>query len=143
MLLWLAMILVSFVTGIFLTTVFVVSHNFEGSDRDPSRLGLGTSSKKIDWYKAQVETSCSYGGTLAMLLTGGLNMQIEHHVFPRLCSWHYPGVVGREVRKCCERHGVRYTYFPSFLDNTRSMLRYVRKVGAVHAATKIIHEVAH
>ena len=52
-----------------------------------------------------------YGGNVAMFATGGLNFQIEHHVFPRLSSWHYPRVSGA-VKKCCERHGVKYNYFP-------------------------------
>ena len=87
--------LVNVVCGILLTSVFVISHNFEGSDRDPTR--LSSEEKKdteepIDWYKAQAETGSSYGGTIGMLLTGGLNLQIEHHLFPRLNSWHYPRV---------------------------------------------------
>ena len=112
-----------------LTCVFVVSHNFSGSDRDPTgkyaaaemkELETTSSSKEQDgtvltssskmneetkkggavsidnsvdsicWYKAQAETSCTYGGTIGMLLTGGLNLQIEHHLFPRISSWYYP-----------------------------------------------------
>lgn len=37
-----------------------------------------------------------------MALTGGLNMQIEHHCLPRLNSWHYPRIQS-EVRKVCEK----------------------------------------
>jgi len=131
-----SLLLVNTVTGILLTFVFVVSHNFEGSDRDPSRLTETTTksnqSNAICWYRAQVETSCSYGGTIAMILTGGLNFQIEHHVFPRICSWHYP-FLKSTIRDCCKRHGVRYQYYPSLIHNVRSMLRYVRRVGIVLA----------
>ena len=81
-------------------------------------------------HKMQVETSSSYGGNVAMFATGGLNFQIEHHVFPRLSSWHYPRVSGA-VKKCCERHGVKYNYFPYIWDNTLSTLRYMRKVGVL------------
>jgi len=34
----------------------------------------------------QVETSSTYGGKIAGYLTGGLNFQIEHHLFPRMSS---------------------------------------------------------
>lgn len=132
--------LVNLVAGMCLTFLFVVSHNFEGSDRDPLKLldALETGSKNknkdddapICWYKAQVETSCTYGGTVAMLLTGGLNYQIEHHVFPRMSSWHYPRV-HTAIRQCCERHKVVYKYYPTLWDNTLSMLRYMREVGVV------------
>lgn len=137
-----ASILVHTVTGILLTFVFVISHNFEESDRDPSRLaasgsernGGGNAAKRerICWYKSQAETSCSYGGSTAMFLTGGLNLQIEHHLFPRLSSWYYPSIQ-KAVRSCCKRHGVRYKYYPTLASNVVSMLRYMRKVGVVLA----------
>jgi len=129
-----SLFLVNVVCGIILTSLFVISHNFEGSDRDPTRLSSegSSSSSSIDWYKAQVETSCTYGGTTAMVLTGGLNMQIEHHLFPRLNSWHYPKI-RRTIQKCCERHGVKYRYYPSVLSNTLSMLRYMRRMGVLHS----------
>jgi fatty acid desaturase (delta-4 desaturase) len=155
----LTLFLVNFVTGICLTFLFVVSHNFEGSDRDPLKLAAACPSNSMSqasdsdktskvkashaptptpspspspvcWYKAQVETSCTYGGTTAMLLTGGLNLQIEHHLCPRLSSWYYPQIQ-RDVRLCCERHGVVYKYYPSLWENTRSMLRYMRQVGVM------------
>lgn len=153
--LYVSSFLVSMVTGIFLTFLFVVSHNFEGSDRDPLKLvsaaaapAASTNASKsnnnkkniknsgpaatdpICWYKAQVETSCTYGGTLAMIMTGGLNMQIEHHLFPRLSSWYYPKIQ-TAVEQCCRRHGVAYKYYPSLLSNTISMLKYMRQVGVL------------
>jgi fatty acid desaturase len=136
--LYITLFLVNLVTGIFLTFLFVVSHNFEGSDRDPLKLqsvGSDEKKKKDDnrstcWYKAQVETSCTYGGMTAMLLTGGLNFQIEHHLFPRMSSWYYPRI-HQDVQKCCERHGVAYKYYPTLWDNTLSMLKYMRQVGVM------------
>jgi fatty acid desaturase (delta-4 desaturase) len=122
---WLpAMIGVPLVTGFVLTFVFVVSHNFTGSDRDP----LSKSGEATDFYKLQVETSCSYGGWLSMVFSGGLNMQIEHHLWPRLNSWHYP-TIQAAVRKVCKAHGVRYTYFPTLYDNVVDTIRYMRFVG--------------
>jgi fatty acid desaturase len=128
--LYVSVFVVNVVVGVLLTFVFVVSHNFEGTERDPH--------KSDCWYKAQVETSCSYGGFLAMLLTGGLNFQIEHHIFPRLSSWHYPGLRGA-VRDCCKRHGVKYTYYPSLWSNVKSMLKYMRSAGLM-AVLQHAHE---
>lgn len=128
-----SLLLVSMSTGMFLTFLFVVSHNFEGSDRNPLKLTKAKSDEKkqpICWYKTQVETSCTYGGTFAMIMTGGLNYQIEHHLFPRLSSWYYPKIQ-EEIKLCCERHGVAYKYYPSLWSNTVSMLKYMRKVGVL------------
>jgi fatty acid desaturase (delta-4 desaturase) len=150
------------VTGVCLTAVFVVSHNFEGSDREPQRGGMvatttsaeqkksgglavaaskdegvdvSDSETPICWYKAQAETSCTYGGRIGMLLTGGLNLQIEHHLFPRLSSWYYP-VVQDAVRECCARHNVKYAYFPNLWDNMRSMFAYIEETGS-HAVKAV------
>jgi hypothetical protein len=56
----------------------------------------------------QVETSCTYGNGIAGALSGGLNYQIEHHLFPRVCSAHYPAL-SPLVRAVCARHNVSYT----------------------------------
>lgn len=127
-----ALLLVNICVGVLLTFVFVVSHNFEGSDRDPSKLAelKGKDPEPQCWYRCQIETACTYGGTVGMLLTGGLNMQIEHHVFPRLSSWYYP-FIQQEVRDVCKKHGVEYVYFPTLVSNVSSMLRYMRKVGLI------------
>jgi len=125
--------LVSTVCGAVLTLLFVVSHNFEGSERAPSKdhvksKGEGSEPVKADWYKAQVETACTYGGWTAMVLTGGLNLQIEHHCFPRMSSWHYPKIQ-KVVRQCCKDHDVKYAYYPTLWSNLRSTWRYMKHVG--------------
>ena len=167
-----ALFAVNTVCGICLTFLFVLSHNFEGVDRDPShpkntnpqecsppasddedavqqgdaqlrQRGKGKGGKNgkngavhdeavepVCWYKSQVETSCTYGGSTAMFMSGGLNFQIEHHCFPRLSSWYYPHVQSA-VRDTCEKHGVNYVYYPSAWSNCKSMLKYMRKVGAI------------
>lgn len=113
------------INGTILTLLFVVSHNFEDSDRTPEQK---PGEEEVDWYKMQIETSSTYGGYKAMVLTGGLNLQIEHHCFPRLSSWHYP-LIAPAVKECCKRHGVRYVGYPNLLSNLRSTWAYMQKVG--------------
>lgn len=129
-------VLVNIVCGGILTFVFVVSHNFEGADRDP--MPADPASAPACWYKLQTETSCTYGGTTAGFFTGGLNCQIEHHCFPRMSSWNYP-MLQPVIKDCCKRHGVQYNYFPSLASNLLSMLKYMRKVGLI-AAIKMARE---
>jgi len=119
--LWLALLGVNFVTGFCLTFVFVLSHNFVGSCRFPER-------DQNDWYKMQVETSCTYGGFVSGLMTGGLNFQIEHHLFPRLNSYWYP-TIAPVVRRVCAKHGVQYTYYPTIIHNMRSTIEFMRLNG--------------
>lgn len=133
--LFVSALLVPLVCGFILTFVFVLSHNFEGVDRDPVP---ADAKAPVCWYKLQAETSSSYGGELAGFLTGGLNMQIEHHLFPRISSMHYPSL-RPAVQECCKRHGVKYNYFPTLASNMASMLKYMQKVGVI-AAIKMARE---
>jgi len=119
-----ALLLVPTVKGMILTFLFVLSHNFEGVDREPCKDGNG----ETDWYKAQAETSGTYGGFWGMFFTGGLNFQIEHHLFPRMSSWHYPKLAP-VIKKCCEDHGVVYSYYPNIWDNVVSCVKYMKDVG--------------
>lgn len=107
--------------------LFVLSHNFVGADRDPTQEARRTGGH-VCWYRSQVETSSTYGGFLAGALTGGLNFQVEHHLFPRMNSAWYP-YIAPTVRKICKKHGVKYTYYPWVWQNMLSTLRFVHRTG--------------
>jgi acyl-lipid (7-3)-desaturase (Delta-4 desaturase) len=107
--------------------LFTLSHNFENADRDPTVESRKTG-KPVCWFKAQVETSSTYGGMISGWLTGGLNFQVEHHLFPRMSSAWYP-YIAPVVRKVCEKHGVKYAYYPWVWQNMISTLKYTHEVG--------------
>ena len=56
---------------------------------------------------------------------GGLNYQIEHHLFPRVPHTHYPRIA-EIVRRNAAKHGVRYTAQPSLWVALRSHHRHLR-----------------
>lgn len=60
----------------------------------PDTMGLVTPGEPGDWGAHQVLTSHNYGvdSLLALHLSGGLNMQIEHHLFPSVHYTHYPAL---------------------------------------------------
>jgi len=107
--------------------LFTLSHNFENADRDPTKSNRDTG-EPVCWFKAQVETSSTYGGLISGWLTGGLNFQVEHHLFPRMSSAWYP-YIAPKVREICKKHGVRYAYYPWLLQNMASTLKYTHEVG--------------
>jgi len=116
----------SVVESLTLAIPFALSHNFEESNRYPVS---ATADSPADWYKMQVETSCTYGGKVAGWLTGGLNFQVEHHLFPRMSSAWYP-YIQATVMQVCAKHGVRYAYYPTILSNIRSTVSYIADVGS-------------
>ena len=60
------------------------------------------------WYLRQILGSANFnGGPLIHLLSGNLDHQIEHHLFPDLPSNRYADLAPR-VSAICERHGVPY-----------------------------------
>eukprot|EP00040_Diaphanoeca_grandis_P038365 m.256350 g.256350 ORF g.256350 m.256350 type:complete len:455 (-) comp34305_c0_seq1:318-1682(-) len=66
-----------------------------------------------DFYKHQILTSHSFGdnstlsGWATFLFTGGLNLQIEHHLFPCINHCHHP-YIQPIVKQVCKKHGVFY-----------------------------------
>lgn len=63
---------------------------------------------RAEWYAMQVEAANDFEVPWAIsVLCGGLDRQIEHHLFPR---WPTNRIreVAPEIREICERHGVRY-----------------------------------
>ena len=60
------------------------------------------------WYLRQLLSSCNIeGGKLFHILSGNLSHQIEHHLFPDMCSNRYPEVAPR-VRALAARYGLPY-----------------------------------
>ena len=110
-----------------LSLLFSLSHNFIHSDRDPTSEFKKTG-EPICWFKSQVETSSTYGGAISGYLTGGLNFQVEHHLFPRMSSAWYP-YIAPKVLEICKKYGVQYAYYPWIWQNLFSTFAYMHKAG--------------
>ena len=115
------------VTSLIMATTFQLAHCVEEASfasADEVR------DEKPAWAVHEVETTvdfCPRNPVLTWML-GGLNFQIEHHLFPRLPHTHYPRIAPI-VRRSCERHGVRYTAQPSLWAALRSHVRHLRTMG--------------
>jgi linoleoyl-CoA desaturase len=65
-------------------------------------------------------------------LFGGLNFQIEHHLFPRICHINYPAMA-QVVEETCREFGVRYTEHASFWASLSSHFRWLRHMGGTNS----------
>jgi len=65
---------------------------------------------------------------VATWLLGGLNFQIEHHLFPRICHTNYPAL-SRLVEDTCREFGIRYHAHPTFWAGIVSHYRWLRRMG--------------
>ena len=61
-------------------------------------------------------------------LSGGLNYQAVHHLFPGVAHTHYPAI-GRIVKQKAAKHQLPYKIFPSFLAAVRGHTRHLRAMG--------------
>ena len=68
-----------------------------------------------DWYKHQIITSSNHGvnSYFHTLFSGGLNYQIEHHLFPNINHCHYP-YIQPIVKKICKKYNVEYKEFNGY-----------------------------
>jgi fatty acid desaturase len=83
---------------------------------------------KVDFLRRQVSTSRNIrGGWFVDQLFGGLNYQIEHHLFPSMPRPHLRRAQ-RLVRSYCSEHGITYTETGVFASYAIA-LRYLRRLG--------------
>lgn len=76
------------------------------------------------WYRRQILGSANFtGGRLTDIMSGNLNHQIEHHLFPDLPSNRY-AEIAPEVQAICQRHGLPYNT-GSMRDQFTSVIRKV------------------
>jgi len=88
-----------------------------------------------EWYLRQMLGSANFhGGRLMSFMTGHLNYQIEHHLFPDLPSRRYPEI-GLRVREICRRYDVPYTTGP-FLVQYAQTLRTMLKLSLPDAVLR-------
>ncbi|WMJ72303.1 acyl-CoA desaturase [Cytophagaceae bacterium ABcell3] len=113
--------------GFYLAIVFMLAHGIEEVHfPQPQPSGV----LENDWFVHQMYTTANFcsNSKLAAFLTGGLNQQIEHHLFPNICSIHYPKL-GAIVRQTAKEHNMPYYDKPTFFDALKSHYSFLRKVG--------------
>jgi linoleoyl-CoA desaturase len=115
------------VGGFILGIVFQLAHVVEETDQFPS--GDGAKSRS-QWIEDQLRTTNDFAPDNRLLTwyVGGLNFQVEHHLFPRVCHVHYPAL-RRIVVSVAAKHGIPYHCHPTLLAAVRSHLRQLRKLA--------------
>ena len=121
------------VTGVVLAVVFQLAHAVEEAAFPMPEPGFGRIPRP--WAMHQVETTVDFarGSRLVSWLVGGLNFQIEHHLFPTLSHVDYPAIAG-VVEQTCRDFGVPYTANPTFGSAVASHFRWLKRMGAAESA---------
>jgi len=83
-----------------------------------------------DWARLQVLTATNFavGSTLWTWLSGGLNYQIEHHLFPSICHVHLPKI-SPIVQQACKEYNIKYNAYPSYFSAISGHYNHVKSLS--------------
>jgi linoleoyl-CoA desaturase len=115
-------LLASSTAGLTLSVVFQLAHCVPEAE---------TGRELSSWATRQVQSSVDFarGNRLLGWYVGGLNMQIEHHLFPQVCHLHYRAIAP-VVEATCREWGVRYPSHPTFRAAVAAHFRQLQALGA-------------
>jgi linoleoyl-CoA desaturase len=119
--------IVCFACGLTIASVFQLAHLVEGAS-----FPVPNHDDKIDkeWAIHQIDTTANFGIDSKFLhwLLGGLNFQIEHHLFPKINHAHYPAI-SHLVRETCIEFKLQYNLYPSAYSAFMSHMNHIKKLG--------------
>jgi fatty acid desaturase len=114
----------------FLGVQLAVFGVYMGASFAPNHKGMPiiSADSKLDFLRKQVLTSRNIsGGWFMTFLMGGLNYQVEHHLFPSMPRTHL-AQAQRLVRAHCAEQGLPYTEVGLFT-SYGIVIRYLNRVG--------------
>ena len=113
--------------GLILGVIFQLAHVVEPTEHlEEHEAGA----LKGAWMLYQMRTTNNFarGNRLLSWYVGGLNYQIEHHLFPRVCHVHYRAL-SAIVERVARKHGVPYHSCPTLWQAIRSHYRMLKRFG--------------
>lgn len=116
--------------GLTLSLVFQLAHVVDNMEFvDASHLD-GKMSIEDSWAIHQMRTTSNFAmeNKVISWFVGGLNFQVEHHLFPKVSHVHYPAI-SKIVQRVSKEFNVPYHYIPSFASAVASHFRTMKKFG--------------
>jgi len=123
----LGFLLMHFICGLVLAFIFQLAHVIEETD---FYVTDDNNSVENNWAIHQMRTTANYanGSVIFTWLVGGLNFQIEHHLFPNICHVHYRKT-SSIVKKTAEEFNVPYHQHKTFFGALKSHFFWLNQLG--------------
>ncbi len=126
---WLVGFLIfSLVAGFVISIVFQLAHTVEHTHFPMPHEDTG----KLDdeWAIHQLKTTANFAPRNKFIswLVGGLNFQIEHHLFPKISHVHY-AELRRIIKQACAEYGVSYIEYPRMRHAILSHVSFLKQMG--------------
>ncbi len=116
-----------FISGLILSTIFQTAHVVSTSEYPlPDENG----NIESNWAIHQLLTTSDFspGSKIFSWMIGGLNYQVEHHLFPNICHIHYKGI-SRLVKETASKYGLPYHVQPTFFSAVRNHAKMLKILG--------------
>jgi linoleoyl-CoA desaturase len=115
--------------GFTLSLVFQLAHIVEHTTFPIPEAHTGRMAH--EWAVHEVETTANFAPTnaFARWYLGGLNFQIEHHLFASICHIHYPAI-STIVRQTCDEFAIPYVCYPTVWKALVSHYRWLKTLGS-------------
>lgn len=123
--------------GVVLATTFQLAHCVEEAEFADADSHLG------DWAEHQMATTVDFAmdnGAVTWLM-GGLNFQVVHHLFPKVCHLHYPAIA-RILTEVAREQGVEYRTTPKLAEAIAAHYRWLRRMGPPAVEVPMQHALA-
>ena len=127
---WLAGFFILHATmGLTLSLVFQLAHVVENTEFEHVPLDE-TKHIETAWAEHQIKTTANFamGSKVISWFVGGLNYQIEHHLFPRVSHVHYPAL-SKIVQQKCEQFNLPYNQYKTMSQALASHFRVMKFLG--------------
>jgi linoleoyl-CoA desaturase len=121
----------AFTCGVVLSVVFQLAHCVEEAEFPMAvRSEDGQSRLQTEWAVHQVQTTVDFARDNRVLgwFVGGLNFQVEHHLFHKICHIHYPAL-SKVVEEACREFGIRYAAHRTFFAALASHYHWLKLMG--------------
>lgn len=115
--------------GLTLAIVFQLAHVVEHTEFEKVKEGENVSID-ISWAEHEVRSTADFAvnNKIVSWFTGGLNFQVEHHLFPRISHIHYPAI-NKIVKEKCREFNLPYHSFPTTQAAIVSHFRLMKALG--------------
>jgi linoleoyl-CoA desaturase len=123
----LGVVIMHYVAGFILAVIFQPAHVIDGTEYPmPDADGKMENS----WAIHQLHTTTNFANRNRILswYVGGLNYQVEHHLFPNICHVHYRKL-SDIVKQTAHEYGLPYKSEPTFLGALAAHARLLKQLG--------------
>jgi linoleoyl-CoA desaturase len=116
------------VAGFILSIVFQLAHTVEHTHFPMPNEATGK--MEDEWAIHQLKTTANFAtrNRIISWFVGGLNFQIEHHLFPKISHVHYP-VISKIIKQACREYNISYIEYRRMYQAVVSHVSFLRQMG--------------